>query len=476
MQNKMLKDFLKVVSSNLISLASGVTLAFLLPKIISVIEFGYYKTFMLYVSYVGLLHFGFCDGIYLKYGGCNYSELDSNTFKVYFKFLFLMEFIVSIVIVLFSFFFISENLKFIFYSLSIYSFIHILSTYYRLLSEATSRFNESSIRITAYSLLRVMGVVFLGVYSLSKNTFVSHQIFIIGLIIIETILLVSYYLIYKDISFGNTHSFNEKKYEIFDIFRIGLPLLITNIAATVLLVLDRQFVNLLFPKDQYAIYAFAYNLLALVTTTTSAISVILFPKLKQNTETELKNRYTLLVSLVLVIVYAGMLVYFPLCIFIKWFLPSYTDSLNIFRIIFPGLAVSSVITVVIYNYYKVLNIAYKFLKINLLILLVSAIANYVAYSYFHTTSSISYASILTMILWYILTERPLIKVYSIGWRRNFMYMLLLMLSFYLITLNSSEILGFFIYFLLFIALTFIFQRNYLLSYLKNYMNIHTYKK
>ena len=144
----------------------------------------------------------------------------------------------------------------------------------------------------------------------------------------------------------------------FILLKIGFPLLFANLCATLILTLDRQFVNILFDTSTYAVYAFAYNMLSLVTVATSAIATVLYPTLKRSTKESMVENYPRLIALMLLLVFAANAVYFPLCWFVKWFLPKYNDSLVIFRIIFPGLAISSAVTVVMHNYYKVLGKIY----------------------------------------------------------------------------------------------------------------------
>ena len=59
-------DVFKVSASNVVKLLAGALVAFVLPKLIGVSDYGYFKTFTLYATYVGLFHLGICDGIYLK--------------------------------------------------------------------------------------------------------------------------------------------------------------------------------------------------------------------------------------------------------------------------------------------------------------------------------------------------------------------------------------------------------------------------
>ena len=111
-----LKDIIKVITGNLVSLLSAIFVAFIFPKITSLTDFGYYKTFTLYISYVGLLHFGFCDGIYLKYAGKDSKQLYGDKFRFFCLFIICMEFAISIILILFSSFFVVEDMKFLFYA------------------------------------------------------------------------------------------------------------------------------------------------------------------------------------------------------------------------------------------------------------------------------------------------------------------------------------------------------------------------
>ena len=88
---RFIKNIVIVLISNIISMLSGILIGFIIPKIMGVTEYGYYKTFTLYSTYIGILHFGFLDGIYLKFAGKQYEELYKEKFKTYTQFLFIME-------------------------------------------------------------------------------------------------------------------------------------------------------------------------------------------------------------------------------------------------------------------------------------------------------------------------------------------------------------------------------------------------
>lgn len=428
---KTLSSILKVSGSNILKLCAGVLVGFLLPKIIGVTDYGYYKTFTLYASYVGLLHFGFADGIYLKYGGENYEKLNKQVFRFYTSFLMGLEFIISFIGAIIALFVLAGELRFIFICLAVYLFTANIINHYQIISQITGRFNELSIRTVIQSIFTALAVIALWVIHHFSNTIGSYKIYTIIYVGINVLLTIWYIYTYKDITFGKQD--RSHKREIWQFIKLGFPLLLANLCSTLILNLDRQFVNILFDTDTYAVYAFAYNMLGLIMTAMSAISTVIYPTLKRTDEKTLKNSYTFLIETILIFVFVCLLVYFPLCWFINWFLPNYIDSLLIFRIILPGLAISSAITIVMHNYYKTMGKENVFFIKSIIILFLSAIANYVAYAIFKTTQAISASSIFVMVIWYIFIEIYFIKNYKIKWLKNFTYMLLMASGFYLIT-------------------------------------------
>ena len=67
-------------SANLISLLISVFMVMFVPKLLSVNDYGLWQLFLFYFSYLGFLHFGWEDGIYLRYAGNRFDELNRKTF------------------------------------------------------------------------------------------------------------------------------------------------------------------------------------------------------------------------------------------------------------------------------------------------------------------------------------------------------------------------------------------------------------
>ena len=298
------------------------------------------------------------------------------------------------------------------------------------------------------------------------NCTINYKMYVLMLLISNYFLTIWYMFTYKELIFGKRNTINSIKNDMKLLIKNGFPLLIANLCSTLLLTLDRQFVNVLFENEIYAIYAFAYNLLSLVTVAVSAISTVLFPSLKRAEKSKIMNEYKDYVSLIALLIFLCISIYFPLSIFIRWYLPNYILSLGIFKTIFPGLVISSAISIIIQNYYKVLNISREFFKKSVFALIISFALNVIFYKIFNTPLSISVASIFSMIIWYISCDSTLSKIIYVNNINNLIYMLIGIVIFYLCSNLNNWLLGLGLYILLIVILSFVFAK----TAIKNFIN------
>ena len=56
----------------------SIVMSVYVPMIVGLKEFSYWQLFIFYSSYVGMLHLGLNDGVYLRYGGCKLAEKEKN--------------------------------------------------------------------------------------------------------------------------------------------------------------------------------------------------------------------------------------------------------------------------------------------------------------------------------------------------------------------------------------------------------------
>ena len=190
-----IKNILKVAVSNLINLLAGVLVGFLLPKIIGVTDYGYYKTFTLYATYVGLFHFGIEDGIYLIYAGKNYDELDRKKFRFYGAFLMVLEGIISVIVAGVALAGLRGDMRFIFIGVALYLFSLNIGNYYQFISQITSRFTELTVINIVKSTLTALSIVVMWLLHRYASTAIDYRIYVIVTIAIACIAMFTYFIL-----------------------------------------------------------------------------------------------------------------------------------------------------------------------------------------------------------------------------------------------------------------------------------------
>lgn len=457
-----LSNILKVGLSNVFTIISGIVVGFLLPKLIGITNYGYYKTFVLYITYSGLFQFGISEGILLKYGGVDYEELDKKVFRSYSQSFIIIEFITSLILIIFSMVFLDGEYSFIFVCVAMFILFQNVTTYYQYISQITNRFNELSIRNVIKSILTILTILGMLLYSYIYNRkVISYRIYTIIYIIINSILMFWYIYTYREITFGEKEASN-KESSIFLLAKFGLPLLLSSICGTLILNIDRQFVNMYFDIDTYGAYAFAYSIISLITTATSSIGTVIYPQAKRTNEISLISKYQSLSKLLIAFVMACGCIYFPLCKFMSIFFINqvkYLDSLPIFRVLLPGLSISCTISLITQTYYKTFNLNKSYFRLIIIILFITIITDSIAYYAFNSTLAISIASVIVFVIWYVIANQYLKIKIGIKWENSLVYVIIEMIMFYITSLCKTWWLGLIIYSVLFILTSLIMLKN-----------------
>ena len=171
-------NIMKVTTSNIIKLFAGVVVGFILPKIIGVSDYGYHKTFTLYATYVSLLSFGIVDGIYLKYGGKNYDQLNREQFRLYSKAFIVLQVSIALIGVFIANFFLQKDAKFILICLAIFLIANNVTAYFQTISTITARFSELTFRNVIQSVLNIIAVLVLwGIYHIVNLLIIKYTLF-----------------------------------------------------------------------------------------------------------------------------------------------------------------------------------------------------------------------------------------------------------------------------------------------------------
>lgn len=459
MREKIIKNIFKVFIGNFFVLMSGIIAGFLLPKILGITNYGYYKVFTLYCTYISILHFGFVDGIYLKYGDIAHKKIDNDEFKNITGTLITLEILISLLVMVITLIFFVKEYKLIFAFVSLNIISINCTLYFQVLSQIRQNFEELKNRNIIKSLLLIVSAILLFLLFKKSNLYIPYYVYLIVYTIVSYLMLIWYLITYRDFfKIFSLKNFWRQKNILFKYCKIGLPLTLANIVNLFILSVDRQFVNICFLTEQFAVYSFAYSILSLLTTTITSISTVLYPFLKTNDQMISFSRYEKISQMMMIISVSFGLAYYPLFVIIKNFLPEYIFSLKILVIMIPSVSISSLISIVCHNYYKVLGKNRLYFIFSIIILFASILFNFTFYIVFRSMFAISVASLLTYAIWYVLIDFKLFKLE----KKRIKYILLkytywiIINAFFIMLMYNINIMNYFIYIIIYIVISLLY--------------------
>jgi O-antigen/teichoic acid export membrane protein len=348
------KGFFFIVLSNLVSLLVGIGSSFLIPKLLQVDDYAIFKLFTLYSSYVGFFHFGFVDGIYLRFGGENYSNLNKEKFRSYFRFFLLLELSASLITC--SLAFIKGINTYVLFLVAFELLLSNLITYFSAIAQITTRFKMVSAGSFLLSITKLINLfIFLKLTKIADGAYATPYAYIFLCLTSELFELSFFFYKFKDLVLGKGENWRSIKKDIASFFSLGMPLLLSNLITILLFNSNTQIVSLGFDSKTFGVYSFSYNVFSVVSIFTSAISLVLFPVLKRFDTKVMMEKYSVYLEKLSILLCFSLCFFPPIKLFINWFLPNYAASIDTIRICLPAIILYNLLLILVHNYYKASN-------------------------------------------------------------------------------------------------------------------------
>lgn len=388
---KMLLDFGYVISSNLLTLIVSTLVILVVPKLVGVKEFGYWQLFTFFSGYLGLLPLGWLDGIYLRYGGANYSELDKNKFFSQFIMLMLLQLFFAFIIFFSGLFMSNPHYSFIMFSLAGYLIIYIAQSFFKFILQLTNRVKEYSTITIMSSLIYVVSIIILLLLGYRK-----FELLIGAYIFGNAIAMIYGAFLLRDIFTSGVHNFRWTWTEMKLNIRVGAQLSVANIASLLIIGIIRIGIQNGWGIETFGKISLTLQISNLLMIFIGAISLVLFPKLRRVGRDKMNDVYTMLRDLLMPAIFVGILVYFPISYFIPLWLPKYSSALIYMSVLFPMIAYQSKFEILSNTFFKVLRMEKQLLFINLLTLIVSIVLTIISVNIFHNLTLTVFTIIIVM--------------------------------------------------------------------------------
>lgn len=448
---KVLKNVFQVALSNVINFGTSFIIGFILPAVLSVADYGYYREYTLYLSFAYLVNLGFNDGIYIKYGGAERKDLDDTVVREEHNFVIVFQLIIMALMLAGSA--ILGDLNFVFFSIA--AFFVTTTTYHQNFLQATGDFKTYSNGNIMKSVLYVLLLV-IGIFVFENDNYVFYVI----LNILSLAIAYVYYDYKYSRSFGLTTTWNPKGKT--QLFRTGIFILIANMSLTFVGNVGNWVVNNGFPIEDFAQYSFQNSLLNVILLVVNAIGLVFYNVISKNDDPKIA---AMIKDICLLLGVISGLTFFVFEFAINWLLPQYNPSITILSMTFISIPYILISKILIANLYKTSRSETKYFKDSVLYALFSLVFVYVVFLVTHSMLAIAIATTICYMLWFFYTtyfqfeflrgnnkELALLLVHSIvlyvttnvihNWTGIIVYLIFLMITLYFYRNKLSTMISF----------------------------------
>jgi len=368
-----IKNFSYTLTSNLVSLLISTLLVLIVPKLIGVEEYGYWQLYLFYASYVGFMQFGWNDGMYLRYGGSEYNNLDKRLFFSQFWMLTISQVIIASFIIVSSVIFVNElQRRFIFKMIAVCMIIVGIRAMLLFILEATNRIKEyakiTMIDRVLYCCLIIAFMVF-GVR--------EYRLMIVADLIGKFISLLYAMYLCKDMVFGRISTFYFSFRETIENISVGIKLMFANIASMLIIGVVRFGIERSWDVKTFGKVSLTLSVSNIMMLFINAVGIIMFPILRRIDEKKLPSIYVTMRDFLMVILFGSLTIYYPLKVVLSSWLPTYADSLMYMALVFPMCVFEGKMALLINTYLKTMRKEKLMLRINLISLVLSVMITFV---------------------------------------------------------------------------------------------------
>lgn len=393
---KLSKGIAEVIVANIINLFISIGNGFLLPKYLSIESYATLKMFLLYTSYIGVLHLGYVDGIYMKYGGMTMSAIDAEKFANEKRILAFFQFGITVSLVLISCFI--NDLNLLLAAICILPMNMVF--FFKFIYQAIGEFREYR-RITNLSSVCIFALNLFFLFVVKTDL----SIWYIGIQIVISFVVWVYYEI-KNRTGGICNKISKKEIWIClsENIHLGFIIMLGNFMGLWITSIDRWFVKIFYSVTEFAYYSFAVTMLRLINVVVTAFSITLYNFFCRKPSDE---EIVTLRKIVLVIGAAIIAIIFPLEFIIRTYLEEYICALPVIKVLFMVQFVLIEVNAVYLNLYKACNLQRKYLRQMIIITVTAFCLNGLLGYLWNDIIAYAVATLLTAFLWLFLCQRDL---------------------------------------------------------------------
>ena len=362
MKNKktVVNNLLYSVAANLLSMFVSAILLLVLPNLLGETEYGYWQLYLFYTSYVGFFHFGLVDGIYLRVGGKDFSELDGHVYATQFWILTVFEVVVSIAIMNVANFFVTDvNKVHVIILTCICMIVYIANNFTTYILQATNRIKPYATVVMVEKAFFAITVICCWIAKV-KN----FEIIAVGDISGKIIAMIVAFMYCKNIIFCKVADLKHTLSEIWINLSVGSKLVRANVASMLITGIVRLAIENYWSIEVFGKISLSMSISSMLMVFVNAVSVVVFPMLKRMEDNKLSDTYEKIRDFLMFVLLGAFVFYYPLKVILTGILPGYAESIRYMALMFPVCIFDSKISLLVNTYLKALRKEKAILVIN----------------------------------------------------------------------------------------------------------------
>lgn len=357
------------VIANVVSFLVGVIVIALVPKALGVVEYGYFQLFVFFMGYSGFFHFGWVDGIVLRYAGARFEDLDRHLYAGQVRLYLLCDFTLWGTVALVSILSFGEDERlFVLLCTAGTATIMLFNGFLRLTLQATNRIKAYAFLILVERTVYLVAVLIV-LFSGSRD----FRFFVLSFTLGQAATLSGAIWFCRDLIFTSAAKFFAVCSEAIACLRCGSKLMLANIVSLLILGVVRFGIERVWGIATFGKISLILSVISILFVFVNAASVALLPALRREENEHFRAMYlparTMLCWFLLI---CFVFAYPASEIFALW-LPDYADALVYLPLILPLCLFESSVSLLTGTYLKVVRCERELLLGNVVALIVSAV-------------------------------------------------------------------------------------------------------
>lgn len=373
------KSISYTASSALLTALVSILSVLIIPRLIGVADYGYWALFLFYGSYVPFLQFGWTDGIYLRYGGSSYPDIDKPLFSSQLWLLSFTQLFIGAIFALYAQYLEDRERQFIVVTVAAYLVLVNTRYFFTYVLQLSARFRDFSLITIAD---RLIYVVLVGI--LLATGVDDFRWLILADLVAKSVTLFMAFVICRDIVHARPPGLRRGLVEMARNITAGFQLMVSNTTNMLILGTFRLGIDRAFGVVAFAKMSLALNISNFLMVLVNSLAMVLFPFLRRFESSRWTEMYVFTRTILMPILLGVLVLHQPAVAAVSAWLPDYRESVSYLSHLFPVVVFEGKMALLVVTFFKAIRGESRLLAINMAALALSGMLAYVSTVVLHS--------------------------------------------------------------------------------------------